>query len=380
MKGLILSGGKGTRLRPLTYTAAKQLVPIANKPVLFYAIEDLVEAGVRELGIVVGDTQEQIRAAVGDGARFGARVTYVEQEAPLGLAHAVKIAEPFIRGGGAGGDRGGGGESGESGEGRDRDDRFALFLGDNFVREGVVSFVREFEESSANAMILVYRVPNPEAFGVAEVERGRVVRVVEKPKSPKTDLAIVGIYLFDGHVFEAARSITPSARGELEITDAIQWLVDHEYDVEAREVVGHWIDTGKMSDMLEANRLVLETIEGELLGSVDSGSTVVGRVVLARGAELRNSVIRGPVVIGEGTVIEDSYVGPFTAIDHHCEVKRSEIEHSIVMEHSRIVGMPRIEESLIGRHVEVGRSVGRPRGHKLMLGDYSRVGVDLQGE
>ena len=377
MKGLILSGGKGTRLRPLTYTAAKQLVPIANKPVLFYAIEDLVEAGVRELGIVVGDTQEQIRAAVGDGARFGARVTYVEQEAPLGLAHAVKIAEPFIRDRGESGDRG---EGGGGGEGGDRGDRFALFLGDNFVREGVVSFVREFEESSANAMILVYRVPNPEAFGVAEVEGGRVVRVVEKPKSPKTDLAIVGIYLFDGHVFEAAKSIRPSARGELEITDAIQWLVDRGYDVEAREVVGHWIDTGKMSDMLEANRLVLETIEGELLGSVDGGSTVVGRVVLARGAELRNSVVRGPVVIGEGTVIEDSYVGPFTAIDHHCEVTRSEIEHSIVMEHSRIVGMPRIEESLIGRHVEVGRSVGRPRGHKLMLGDYSRVGVDFQGE
>ena len=357
MKGLILSGGKGTRLRPLTYTAAKQLVPIANKPVLFYAIEDLVESGVTDLGIVVGDTQEQIRAAVGDGSRFGSRVTYVEQSAPLGLAHAVKISEPFIKG-----------------------DRFVLFLGDNFIREGVVSFIHEFEESSANAMVLLYQVPNPQAFGVAEIENGRVVRVVEKPKDPRTNLAIVGIYMFDRHVFEAASSITPSARGELEITDAIQWLVDHDYDVQARVVSGHWIDTGKMSDMLEANRLVLEMLEGERSGTVDDESTVVGRVAIAKGAEIRRSTVRGPAVIGEGTIVEDSYIGPFTAIDHHCEIRRSEVEHSIVMEHSQIVGMPRIEDSLIGRHVEVGRSDARPRGHKLMLGDYSRVGVDLRGE
>jgi glucose-1-phosphate thymidylyltransferase len=357
MKGLILSGGKGTRLRPLTYTAAKQLVPIANKPVLFYAIEDLVESGVLDLGIVVGDTHEQIKAAVGDGSRFGAKATYVEQSAPLGLAHAVKISEPFIK-----------------------EDRFVLFLGDNFIREGVVSFIHEFEESSANAMVLLYQVPNPQAFGVAEIENGRVVRVVEKPKAPRTDLAIVGIYMFDSHVFEAANSISPSARGELEITDAIQWLVDHDYDVQARVVSGHWIDTGKMSDMLEANRLVLEMLEGDLQGTIDDDSTVVGRVAIAKGVQIRGSTIRGPAVIGECTIIEDSYIGPFTAIDHHCDVRRSEIEHSIVMEHSRIVGMPRIEDSLIGRHVEIGRSDARPRGHKLMLGDYSRVGVDLRGE
>ena len=363
MKGLILSGGKGTRLRPLTYTAAKQLVPIANKPVLFYAIEDLVDSGVTDLGIVVGDTHEQIKAAVGDGSRFGAKVAYVEQSVPLGLAHAVKISEPYIMRGTGGGDG-----------------RFALFLGDNFIREGVVSFIHEFEESSANAMVLLYRVPNPQAFGVAEIENGRVRRVVEKPKQPRTDLAIVGIYMFDRHVFEAANSITPSARGELEITDAIQWLVDHDYDVQARVVSGHWIDTGKMSDMLEANRLVLETLEGECGGTVDEDSAIVGRVAIAKGVEIRRSTVRGPAVIGEGTVVEDSYIGPFTAIDHHCEVRRSEIEHSIVMEHSRIIGMPRIEDSLIGRYVEVGRSDGRPRGHKLMLGDYSRVGVDLRGD
>jgi glucose-1-phosphate thymidylyltransferase len=357
MKGLILSGGKGTRLRPLTYTAAKQLVPIANKPVLYYAIESLVAAGITELGIVVGDTQEQIRAAVGDGARFGASVTYVEQAAPLGLAHAVKISEGFLG-----------------------DDRFVLFLGDNFLREGVVSFVQEFAESSASAMILLCRVPNPQAFGVAEVEGGRIRRVIEKPADPKSNLAIVGIYLFDQHVFAAAKSIQPSPRGELEITDAIQWLVDQGLDVQARVVDGHWIDTGKMSDMLEANRLVLETIAGLVEGTVDSRSTLVGRVVVARGAAVRNSLIRGPVVIGEQTLIEDSYIGPFTAIDHHCRVERSEVEHSIVMEHSQIVGIPRIEDSLIGRHVEVSPSQRKPRGHKLMLGDYSRVGIDLPAE
>lgn len=354
MKGLILSGGKGTRLRPLTYTAAKQLVPVANKPVLFYAIEDLVEAGITDLGIVVGDTQDQIRAAVGDGATFGATVSYVEQPAPLGLAHAVKTAQPFI---GA--------------------DRFVLFLGDNFIREGVVRFVREFEQGSANAMILLYRVPNPQAFGVAEIEAGRVVRVVEKPKEPRSDLAIVGIYMFDHHVFEAADSIKPSFRGELEITDAIQYLVDHGYDVQARVVDGWWIDTGKRADMLEANRLVLETLDTRISGTVDAASEVYGRVVLESGAEVVNSVIRGPAIIGHNTRIVDSFVGPFTAIYHDCVITHSEIEHSIVMENCRLEHIPqRIEDSLIGRNVEITRSQVKPRGYKFMLGDYSRVAID----
>ena len=354
MKGLILSGGKGTRLRPLTYTAAKQLVPVANKPVLFYAIEDLVEAGITDLGIVVGDTQDQIRAAVGDGSRFGARATYIEQPAPLGLAHGVKISEHFL--------------------GRER---FVLFLGDNFIREGIVPFVREFAASDANALILLHQVPNPQAFGVAEIDEGRVVRVVEKPKEPKTDLAIVGIYMFDHHVFEATRSITPSARGELEITDAIQYLVDHDYDVQARVVKGWWIDTGKMADMLEANRLVLETLEPQILGSVDQDSQIYGRVVIQEGAEIKNSVIRGPAIIGEYTQIADSYVGPFTSIYHHCLISQAEIEHSIVMENSRIVGIShRIEDSLIGRNVEINHSPIKPRGYKFMLGDFSRVGIE----
>jgi glucose-1-phosphate thymidylyltransferase len=354
VKGLILSGGKGTRLRPLTYTAAKQLVPVANKPVLFYAIEDLVEAGIGDIGIVVGDTQDQIRAAVGDGRRFGAQVSYVEQSAPLGLAHAVKTAEPFL--------------------GRDR---FVLFLGDNFIREGVVPFVREFASSKANAMILLYEVPNPQDFGVAEIDEGRLVRVVEKPKEPKTNLAIVGIYMFDHHIFEAASAIKPSARGELEITDAIQYLVDHDYNVQARVVKGWWIDTGKMSDMLEANRLVLETVEPRTLGTVDDYSQIYGRVVLEAGAEVRNSVIRGPAIIGENTRILDSYVGPFTSIYHDCLIQHAEIEHSIVMENSKIVSIShRIEDSLIGRNVEIDHSPVKPRGYKFMLGDFSRVSIE----
>jgi glucose-1-phosphate thymidylyltransferase len=354
VKGLILSGGKGTRLRPLTYTAAKQLVPVANKPVLFYAIEDLVEAGVTDLGIVVGDTHEQIRAAVGDGSSFGGKATFIEQPAPLGLAHAVKTAQPFIG-----------------------TDRFVLFLGDNFIREGVTRFIKEFEASSANAMILLFRVPNPQSFGVAEIADGRVLRVVEKPKEPKTDLAIVGIYMFDEHVFEAADSIKPSARGELEITDAIQWLVDHDYDVQARVVEGNWIDTGKQSDMLDANRLVLEMLPTRIDGDVDEQSTVHGRVVIEKGAVVRNSVVRGPAIIGANSEVVDSYVGPFTAIDHDCALKQAEIEHSIVMEHSRIVGIgQRIEDSLIGRHVEINHAPARPRGYTFMLGDFSRVGIE----
>ena len=354
MKGLILSGGKGTRLRPLTYTAAKQLVPVANKPVLFYAVEDLVEAGVTDLGIVVGDTQDQIRAAVGDGSRFGARVTYIPQAAPLGLAHAVKISEDFIG-----------------------QERFVLFLGDNFIRGGIVHFVREFAESRANALILLHQVPNPQDFGVAEIDEGRVVRLVEKPREPKTDLAIVGIYMFDHHVFEATKQIAPSARGELEITDAIQYLVDHDRNVQARVVRDWWIDTGKMADMLEANRLVLETLEPQILGSVDQRSQIYGRVVIQEGAEIRNSTIRGPAIIGEHAQIVDSYVGPFTSIDHHCLISQAEIEHSIVMENSRIVGVShRIEDSLIGRNVEINHAPLKPRGYKFMLGDFSRVGIE----
>ena len=353
MKGLILSGGKGTRLRPITYTGAKQLVPVANKPVLFYAIEDLVEAGVTEIGIVVGDTGDQIRAAVGDGSQFGARVTFIQQDAPLGLAHGVKIAREFLG-----------------------QDSFVLFLGDNFIRDGIVSLVDEFRTSGANSQILLYRVSNPEAFGVADVRDNRIVRVVEKPKNPPSDLAIIGIYMFDRNVFDAIDQIKPSARGELEITDTIQVLIDRGFTVVPTIISGWWIDTGKHADMLEANRLILETQEPEILGTVDEKSQIYGRVVVQRGAAIRNSVIRGPAIIGEETEVIDSYVGPFSSIYHHCVIQGSEIEHSLILENSRIIDVPhRIEESLIGRYVEIVRSEIKPRAYKLMLGDYSKVGI-----
>jgi len=353
MKGLILSGGKGTRLRPLTYTGAKQLVPIANKPVLFYGIEDLVEAGITDIGIVVGDTADQIKAAVGDGSRFGARVTYIPQEAPLGLAHGVKIARDFI---------------GES--------RFVLFLGDNFIRDGIVPFVETFQRDAVNCQIILYQVPNPQNFGVAQLDGERVVRLVEKPQEFVSDLALVGIYMFDHHIFEAISHLQPSARGELEITDAVQKLIDLGYAVKPHILTGWWIDTGKMDDMLEANRLVLDILEPRLEGRVDEASSVVGRVVIEKGAEISHSTIRGPAIIGERTRVEHAYIGPYTSIDHDCLIARCEIEHSIVLESSKIVDVEhRLEDSLIGRYVEITRSTKQPRAHKLMLGDHSKVGI-----
>jgi len=353
VKGLILSGGKGTRLRPLTYTGAKQLVPVANKPVLFYAIEDLVEAGITDIGIVVGDTADQIMAAVGDGQQFGCRITYIRQDQPRGIAHGVLIAQNFLE-----------------------DDKFVLFLGDNFIREGIVPMVEEFRSSSMHAQILLHEVSNPQAFGVAVIHDGRIIAVEEKPVAPRTNLAIVGIYMFDHHVFDAIRSVKPSARGELEITDTIQRLIDDAFDVRPTVLSGWWIDTGKHSDMLDANRLILETIETRILGTVDAHSAIHGKVVLERGAELVNSVVRGPVIIGAYTRIIDAYVGPFTAINDHCVIEQSEIEHSIVMEHSSIRHIShRIEDSLIGRYVELYRTENKPRAYKMLLGDHSRVGI-----
>lgn len=353
MKGLVLSGGKGTRLRPLTYTGAKQLVPIANKPVLFYVIEDLVEAGITDIGIVVGDTREQIVAAVGDGGRFGAQVTYIQQEAPLGIAHGVKIAHEFIG-----------------------DERFVLFLGDNLVRDGIAPLVERFRTGAMNSLIVLKQVPNPWDFGVAQFVDGRVARVIEKPVEPPSDLAVIGVYLFDPHVFEAIAHIQPSARGEMEITDTIQYLIDHGYQVEAHHLTGYWTDTGKMDDMLEANRWVLETLEPRNQGSLDAASSLAGKVILEPGAELVNSVVRGPAIIGENTRIVNSYVGPFTSIYHDCLIEDSEIEHSIILEHCHIEAVGhRIEDSLIGRYVEVCRSPIKPRAYKLVLGDHSKVGI-----
>ena len=355
LKGLILSGGKGSRLRPFTYTGAKQLVPIANKPILFYAIESLVECGVREIGIVVGDTGEQVKAAVGDGSRFGATVTYIEQDAPLGIAHAVKIARGFLG-----------------------DDPFVLFLGDNFIREGIVPYVAHFCRQSPQpaAEILLYEVSNPQELGVAELEEGRLKRVVEKPANPPSNLAVIGIYIFDRRVFEAIDGIKPSARGELEITDTIQYLVDHGMEVACEIVDGCWIDTGKMDDLLEANRAILETLEPENAGTVDEKSRIEGRVVLQAGCEITGSIIQGPAIIGERTRVVNSYVGPFTSIYHDCLIQDSEIEHSVVMENTVIAEMStRVQDSLIGRNVELKGCDAKPRNCSLVLGDFSRARI-----
>ncbi len=354
MKGLVLSGGKGTRLRPITFTSAKQLVPVANKPVLFRVIEAIRDAGIDDIGIVIGDTGDEIRQAVGNGRRWNVRITYIPQEQPLGLAHAVKISRDFLG-----------------------DERFVMFLGDNCIQGGISPLIQQFGNSDYNAQIVLKQVGDPRQFGVAELDDdGRIVRLVEKPREPRSDLALVGIYMFDAHIWEAVEAIRPSARGELEITDAIQWLVTHGYQVYPYVHQGWWIDTGKKDDMLEANRLVLEELQPANDGYVDRDSQVSGKVIIERGAEVINSTIRGPAIIGENTRILNSYVGPFTSIYHNCVIENSEIEHSIVMEHSKIRDLPhRLEDSLIGRNVEVLRSPLKPKAYRLMLGDNSSVGV-----
>jgi glucose-1-phosphate thymidylyltransferase len=353
MKALILSGGKGTRLRPITHTSAKQLVPVANKPILFYALESVADANIRDVGIVVGETRREIQEAVGDGSRWGLRVSYIEQEAPLGLAHAVKIAQGYLG-----------------------EEPFVMYLGDNLVKDGIRSLVEEFERLRPNSQILLARVRDPQRFGVAELKDGRVVCLEEKPAHPKSDLALVGVYMFDRTIFEAVQAISPSRRGELEITDAIQYLIDRGYRVQPHIISGWWKDTGKLEDMLEANRIMLEAIPSRMDGEVDEASRLIGTVAIERGAKIVGSTIRGPVIIGERSRIVNSYIGPFTSIAHDSVVENSEIEHSIILDHSRITDIgARLEDSLIGRNVEVFRSDGKPKAYRLMLGDSSQVGL-----
>ncbi len=353
MRGLILSGGKGTRLRPLTFTQAKQLVPVANKPVLFYGIEALKEAGIENIGIVVGDTKEEIQQAVGDGSRWQVNISYIEQEAPLGLAHAVKISESFLG-----------------------KDPFVMYLGDNILKSGIKSLVEEFRQKKPNSLILLTEVPNPQMFGVAELEGGRVVKLVEKPKEPVSNLALVGVYMFDFHIFEAVKVIKPSWRNELEITDAIQYLVENGYEVHPHLVTGWWKDTGKIEDILDANRLILESIVGEIQGDVDETSKINGQVKIEKGVVVKNSIIRGPAIIGANSEIIDSYIGPFTSIQNKCKIIHTEIEHSIVLEGSEIreVGS-RIDESLIGREVKIFKCPPKPSVYRFMVGDKSEIGI-----
>jgi glucose-1-phosphate thymidylyltransferase len=353
LKGLILSGGKGTRLRPITHTSAKQLVPVANKPVLFYGIESLAAAGIDEVGIIIApETGDEIREAAGDGSQFGVTITYIEQDAPSGLAHAVLTAEPFLG-----------------------DSPFVMYLGDNLLRDGIIDLVDQFRREEPDALILLTPVPDPESYGVAELDGEKVARLVEKPKEPKSDLALVGVYMFTPAIHKAAKEIEPSWRNELEITDAIQRLIDSGLRVDPHVVRGWWKDTGQVQDMLDANRLILddlgERIDGELIDS-----RTEGRVVIEEGAKLERSTVRGPAVIGKGSHLVDAYIGPYTAIGENVQIEDAEIEYSIVLSGSSVKDLDgRIEASLIGRNVAIARSPTLPKAYRFVVGDNAEIAI-----
>ena len=351
MKALITSGGRGTRLQPITHTENKHLIPIANKPILHYAIEAVAEAGIKEVGIVVNADNDAVQKAIGSGSRWGVRITYIPQEAPLGLAHVVKISQDFIG-----------------------EDPFIFYLGDNMVVGGVKRFIERFWADGCNCHLTLARVKDPSRFGVPELQGNRIVSIEEKPRRPKSPFSVAGIYIYDHHIFEAVNAIQPSARGELEISDAHQYLLDHGYVVTYSEITGWWKDTGKPDDLLEANRLVLENLPARLEGQVDQQSTLAGKVILEKGARVENSHIRGPVIIGPGTVVRDSYIGPYTSIDRDCFVEASEVEFSIIMSGCRIqqVGI-RIESSILANEVEIVRARNKPRTHRFILGKSSRL-------
>jgi glucose-1-phosphate thymidylyltransferase len=353
VKALVLAGGAGTRLRPITHTSAKQLVPVANKPVLFYGLEAIKDAGITDVGIVVGDTAQAIQDAVGDGSTFGIRTTYIHQAAPLGLAHAVLVARDFLG-----------------------DDDFVMYLGDNFIVGGINPLIDEFRAAQPDAQIMLTQVSDPRAFGVAELNAaGDVVGLEEKPRQPKSNLALVGVYMFTRAIHEAVDNLKPSWRGELEITEAIQWLIENGKTVRSTSITGYWKDTGNVSDMLEVNRLVLESIEPRQLGTVDDDCEIIGRVIVEAGAQVTASRIVGPAIIGTGTKVSGSYIGPFTAIADECVVDDSEIEYSIVLRGASIRGVRRIEASIIGHHAEVTPAPRVPKAHRLVLGDHSKVQI-----
>ncbi len=353
MKALIASGGRGTRLRPLTHTQNKHLIPIANKPILHYAIEAAVNAGVREIGIIHTADSNEVPTAIGNGKRWGVKISYIPQDAPLGLAHVVKIAEPFIG-----------------------KDKFIFYLGDNMVVGGIKRFIDEYSGSECNCYLTLAKVKDPERFGVPTIKDGKILRVDEKPKHPKSQYAVAGIYLYDSAIFEAVNNIKPSKRGELEISDAHTYLIEHGYKVGYSEITGWWKDTGKPSDLLEANRLVLDNVEEKLCGIVDKASVIAGKVVLETGTKIVNSVVRGPAIIGRNTVIENSYIGPFTSIGDNTTIRNSEVEYSIILNECKVVDVKiRIEGSILGNDVEIVEASGKPHVHRFMIGDQSRVEV-----
>lgn len=353
MKAIVLAGGKGTRLKPITNTIAKQLLPVANQPILFYVLDQIKETGISEIGIIISpDTGANIREAAGDGSRWGARITYIPQSEPLGLAHAVSTARDFLG-----------------------DSPFLMFLGDNLIQGGVRDFVREFDTHHPDALILLKEVPDPRLFGVAELDaRGEVLRLVEKPREPKTNLALVGIYLFTPGIHQAIDRIKPSPRGELEITDAIQRLLDDGHRVQSHILTGWWLDTGKKDDLLEANRVVLDTmLHRDIRGETDSRSQVVGRVEIGRGTRVVGSTIRGPASIGEGCLITNSHIGPFTSVGPGTVIEGSSVEHSVILENGRIQGIERLEDSLIGKGVELRKADTRFKTVKIFVGCDSRL-------
>jgi glucose-1-phosphate thymidylyltransferase len=353
VKALVLAGGSGSRLRPITHSYAKQLVPVANKPVLFYGLEAIRDAGIRQVGVVVGDTEQEIRDAIGDGSQFGLELTYLRQDAPRGLAHALLIAREYLG-----------------------DDDFVMYLGDNFIVSGIRDHVDRFRRERPDAQILLTNVSDPRAFGVAELDAdGRVVGLEEKPEHPKSDLALAGVYIFGPAIHHVVAGLSPSRRGELEITDAIQGLIDGGLRVESTMISGYWKDTGNVTDMLEVNRLVLEGLERSVAGEVDDSSELIGRVVVEPGALIRGSRVVGPAVVGADSVIRGSYIGPFTSIERDCAILDSEIEYSIILRGARIESVGRIECSLIGRRVQVTCSPRVPQTHRLVLGDHSKVQI-----
>lgn len=354
MKAIILSGGKGTRLRPLTYTGAKQLVPVANKPILWYGIESIVEAGITEIGIIISpETGEEVKAKTGNGDRFGAQITYILQEKPAGLAHAVKVAQPFLE-----------------------DLPFVMYLGDNLVQSDLGLFLEDFSANNLDALTLLCPVPNPSAFGVARVdEHGKLLQLVEKPKEPPSNLALVGIYIFSNIIHEAIASIQPSARGELEITDAIQALIDQQKPVEARQIRGWWLDTGKKDDLLEANRVILDTcLQSSMLGEVDAQSQIIGRVEVGTGSKIINCTIRGPVTIGRNCHLENCFIGPYSSVADRVTLIEADLEHSVILQGAKVEGIHhRIVDSVIGQRAHLKEAPRRPKALRFMIGDDCQI-------